>query len=91
MKKVILFLLLGILSACAYRSEKIIGYNEEGKTLVEVCDSSVGGETVAYSSKCVIDSRDYGNVKNKKEVVESMSFNKNTAILIAVCVLLLFL
>ncbi len=88
MKKIILFLMLCILSSCAFKSEKIIGYNDKGKTLVEVCDFKAGEEKAAFNSNCVIDLRDYGNVTNKKETIESMKFYKNTTFLIIVGILL---
>ena len=88
MKKVVLFSLLYILSSCAFKSEKIVGYNDKGKTLVEVCEFKGGEEKVAFNSNCVIDLRDYGNITNKKETIESMKFYKNTAFLIVVGILL---
>lgn len=77
MKKLTLLTLFLGLCACAHTSEQIIGYNEEGKTLVRVCTSR--GNLVnasAFGSDCVVELRDYGRVTNKAETVNIISSEK---------------
>lgn len=77
MKKYVLFFLVLGLSACAHKSEQIIGYNEEGLTLVRVC-SSYGdpGNSTAYGSDCKIEVRDYGRISTPASTVNVISDDK---------------
>lgn len=77
MKKLTLLTLFLGLYACAHTSEQVIGYNEDGKTLVRVCKSwGVAADHAAYGSECVVELRDYGRVTNKAETVNIISSEK---------------
>lgn len=77
--KYIMFLgTLMILAGCAHTYEQVVGYNEEGLTLVQVC-KSYGDPTLrpdAYGSSCVLELRDYGRITNTANTVNIIS-NEN--------------
>lgn len=76
MKKSLLFLIVICVSACAHTSEQIVGYNEEGLTLVRVCTSyGEYGDHAAYGSDCKIELRDYGRISNPANTVNIISNN----------------
>ena len=72
MKKVCFILCLAILSGCSFvNNEKIVGYNEQGKTVVEVCR---GGFFIGLGGKsCNIELKDYGRVSNKSDTLNVIS------------------
>lgn len=72
MKRVYLILCLAAMSGCSFQNnEKIVGYNEQGKTVVEVCRGGfvigIGGES------CSIELKDYGRVSNKSDTLNVIS------------------
>lgn len=74
MKKYILFFFVLCLAACAHKSEQVIGYNEDGFTIVRVCTSH--GNLVnpsAFGSDCEIELRDYGRISNPSNTVNVIS------------------
>lgn len=74
MKKLITILLLFAICGCAHVSETIIGYNEEGKTIVQVCKSRGNlANASAFGSSCKIEARDYGRVSNKSNTLNVIS------------------
>ena len=63
--------------ACTHINEEIIGYNEQGKTIVKVC-KSVGdplGHPNDYGSSCRIEERDYGRISNTATTINVISDN----------------
>ena len=78
MKKLALvFMILGLCACSHHTKETIVGYNEEGKTLVRVC-KSVGNlaSQDAFGSECTIELRDYGRITTKTETVNVISADK---------------
>ena len=77
MKKLLLCILCLFLYACTHISEQVIGYNEEGKTLVRVCKSTgTPAYPNAYGSECLVELRDYGRITTKAETVNIVSTEK---------------
>ena len=77
MQKISLLVMVICLSACAHTSEQVIGYNEEGKTIVRVCTSR--GNLVnptAFGSDCEVQLRDYGRVSNKSDTINIITNDK---------------
>lgn len=75
MKTVILFGIMISLVGCAHTYEQVVGYNEDGLTLVQVC-KSYGDPTLrpdAYGSSCVLELRDYGRITNTANTVNIIS------------------
>lgn len=75
MKKVIfLFISCMFASACAHVSENIIGYNERGETIVQVCKSRGNlASADAFGHSCKIEIRDYGRISNKSDTINIIS------------------
>ena len=75
MKKVLfLFIVCLLASACSHVSENIIGYNERGETIVQVCKSrGTLNNADAFGSSCKMEIRDYGRVSNKTNTVNVVS------------------
>lgn len=74
MKKLLILFSLFAFSGCAHVSETIIGYNEEGKTIVQVCKSRGNlANTSAFGSSCKIEARDYGRISNKSNTLNVIS------------------
>ena len=77
MKKLTLLILFLGLCACAHTSEQVIGYNEDGKTLVRVCTSRGNlANATAFGSECVVELRDYGRITTNAETVNVISSEK---------------
>lgn len=77
MKKYILCFFVLCLAACTHTSEQIVGYNEDGLTLVRVCTSyGEYGDHAAYGSDCKIELRDYGRISNPSNTINVISNDK---------------
>ena len=77
MKKIFFLSSIVCVTACAHVSEQIVGYNEEGMTIVRVCTSR--GNLVnpsAFGSGCEIELRDYGRISNTANTVNIISNDK---------------
>lgn len=79
MKKIFIYINVLFLCSCGWGhiSEEIIGYNEEGKTMVRICESR--GNLVnpqAFGSSCRIELRDYGRITKSAETVNIISNDK---------------
>lgn len=75
MKKISFIILVLCLVACSHTSEQVVGYNEDGLTLVRVCTSY--GDPMytpdAYGSSCVLELRDYGRITNSASTINVIS------------------
>ena len=78
MKKIFLLAACLALSACyRHTSEQIVGYNEDGKTLVRICTSKGSpASSTAFGSNCVLELRDYGRITKTAETVNIISTEK---------------
>lgn len=77
MRKACLLMCVICLTACGHVSEQVIGYNEDGITIVRVCKSQ--GNLVnpsAFGSNCEIELRDYGRISNTANTVNIISNDK---------------
>ncbi len=73
MKKLYLLSAL-MLCACAHTAEQVIGYNEDGKTIIRVCKSrGTTNNATAFGSKCTVELRDYGRVSNASDTINIIS------------------
>ena len=76
MKKLIVIAVFATvgMSACTHINENIIGYNERGETIVQVCKSRGNLSSAdAYGHSCKIEIRDYGRVSNKANTFNVIS------------------
>lgn len=74
MKKLLIMLCLFAVSGCAHVSETIVGYNEEGKTIVQICKSRGNlANSSAFGSSCKIEERNYGRISNKSNTLNVIS------------------
>lgn len=73
-KLVFLWFVALFLGACAHVSETVIGYNEDGKTIVRICNARGNlGNDHAFGSSCKIEMRDYGKISNTSQTFNIIS------------------
>lgn len=66
MKKAFILLCVICLSGCSHTHEQILGYNDKGQSIVQVCHSRGSfSNSSAFGSSCIIELRDYGWITNK--------------------------
>lgn len=76
MKKLLfIFASTAFLGACfSHVTEDVVGYNEDGKTIVKVCKTKgTPSNYAAFGTTCKIEKRDYGRVSNKTETLNIIS------------------
>lgn len=66
MKKVFVLFFVVCLVGCSHTHEQIIGYNEKGQSIVQICHTRGSFSNLsAFGSECIIELRDYGWISNK--------------------------
>lgn len=79
MKKALIACSVLFLAGCVmdHTNEDVIGYNDEGKTIVKVCKySGTPANPSAFGSTCKVELRDYGRVSNKADTINIISNDK---------------